>query len=299
MESWAAPNGGAETPSSPEPTPVNRAPFVNDIPHPLPTLVATDPHATVAGAPDAKIQRLWTRTGELKRVGAVRTPHFSESRTREEFRVLKRHMISRIAAGRHGSLDPRTILITSASPQEGKTTLTLGLAMSFMFERDCRVVLIDTDMRRPDLSHRMNLSDELGLLDYLEDHRLEVSDVIYPTSVRGVYAVPSGRPRITAPELIGGARMRTFLNTLHEGQEERIVIMDSGSILSCSETISLAGHAGQILFVAAKGQTRRNDVDEGLGILHREAGPIDASRVALVFNKTDRSQSPVRYSRRG
>jgi protein-tyrosine kinase len=271
---------------------------VNNIPHPLPTLVATDPHATVAGAPDAKIPRLWTRTGELKRVGAVRTPQFSESRTREEFRVLKRHMIARIAAGGHGGLDPRTILITSASPQEGKTTLTLGLAMSFMFERDCRVVLIDADMRRPDLSHRMKLSDELGLLDYLEDHRLEVSDVIYPTSVRGVYAVPAGRPRITAPELIGSARMRTFLNTLHQGEEERIVIMDSGSILSCSETISLANHAGQILFVAAKGQTRRSDVDEGLGILHREAGPIDAARVALVFNKTDHSQSPVRYSRR-
>lgn len=277
--------------------PAGRFPVNNNIPHLLPTLATTDPH--LIGEGDDAPQRLWTRTGELKRIGAVRTPRFDESRTREEFRVLKRHMMARIEAGADGHPnDPRTILITSATPKEGKTTVTLGLAMSFMFERDCRVVLIDADMRSPELSRRMKLTDEPGLLDYLEDDALEVSDIVYPTSVRGVYAVPSGRPRISAPELIASHRMRSFLQTLHGGEEERIVIMDSGSVLSCSETVSLASHAGQILFVAARGQTKRSDVDEGLGILHREAGPMDEARIAIVFNKTDRSQSPVRYSQR-
>jgi Mrp family chromosome partitioning ATPase len=237
--------------------------------------------------------------GELKRVGAVQTPHFDESRTREEFRVLKRHMVARMQSVPEGqALRPGTILITSASPGEGKTTVTLGLAMSFMFERDCRVVLIDADMRSPELSRRMRLADEPGLLDFLDDERLQIADIVYPTSVKGVYAVPAGRPRVSAPELIAGQRMRALLDTLHGGDESRIVIIDSGSVLSCSETISLASHAGQILFVVAKGQTKRIDIDEGLGILHREAGPLDESRVAIVFNKSDRSQSPVRYSKR-
>lgn len=236
---------------------------------------------------------------DLKRVGAVETPHFDESRTREEFRVLKRHMIARMknASDQH-SLRPGTILITSASPREGKTTVTLGLAMSFMFERDCQVVLIDADMRSPELSRRMKLADEPGLLDFLDDERLQIADIVYPTSVKGVYAVPAGRPRVTAPELIAGERMHALLDSLHGGDGPRIVIMDSGSVLSCSETISLATHAGQILFVVAKGETKRVDIDEGLGILHREAGPLDESRVAIVFNKSDRSQSPVRYSKR-
>lgn len=233
-----------------------------------------------------------------KRIGAVHTPHFDESRTREEFRAVKRHMMSRIDAGPgEKGLDPRTILITSAGPREGKTTVTLGLAMSFMFERDCRVVLIDADMRSPELSRRMKLADELGLLDYLEDESLEVSDIVYPTSVNGVFAVPAGRPRITAPELIASERMTTLLNVLHSESEKRIVIIDSGSVLASSETVSLATHAGQILFVTSKGETKRADVDDGLGILHRQAGPIDETRVALVFNKTDTSQSPVRYSK--
>ena len=55
--------------------------------------------------------------GAQKRVGSVGTPHFDESRTREEFRVIKRHLVSRIQAAPQSDVqDPRTILITSASP---------------------------------------------------------------------------------------------------------------------------------------------------------------------------------------
>lgn len=234
-----------------------------------------------------------------KRIGAVTTPRFDESRTREEFRVIKRHIMSRLGDGRE---DPqrhsRTILITSAGPAEGKTTICLGLAMSFLFERDYRVFLIDADMRHGELSHRMDLSDELGLLDYLETDDLEVADVVYPTSVDEVYAIPAGKPRIDAPELISGHRMQKLLGTLLRPNDKHIVLIDSGSVLSCSETISLAMHAGQVLFVIAKGHTSRRDADQGLGILHRQAGPLDEGRVGIVFNKTDLRQSPVRYSKK-
>ena len=246
----------------------------------------------------SSVEEIHGRSGVIKRVGSVATPHFDESRTREDFRVVKRHILSRIDnIPAENSKDPRTVLVTSAGPQEGKTTVVLGLAMSFIFERDYSVILIDADMRAPELSRRMGLSGELGLLDFLENDEIGMEDIVYPTSVKGVYAVPSGLPRITAPELITSERMTRLLKTLHDGSSKRVVIIDSGSVLACSETISLAGYAGQLLFVAAKGQTRRKDIDEGLGILHRQAGPIDESRVAMVFNKTDHSRSPVRYSK--
>jgi Mrp family chromosome partitioning ATPase len=235
--------------------------------------------------------------GEMERIVAVRALRHDETYTREEFRVLKRHLIARIRTDVRG-LDQRVILVTSASPGEGKTTITLGLALSFMLERDCRVVLIDADVRTSELTHRMKLSRELGLLDYLDDEGLTLADVVYRTSTPGIYAVPSGQPRATAPELLSSPRMGRFLHELRASDEQRIAIMDSSSVLSCSETVALAGHAGQILFVTAKGQTRRQEVDEGLGILHRGAGPLDETRIALVLNKADRGQSPVRYAAR-
>ncbi len=246
---------------------------------------------------EVRVRRLCTREGELERIGAMDAPSHDDARTREEFRVLKRHLIARIGAGGAG-LDARVILVTSASPGEGKTTVTLGLAMSFMFERDCRVVVIDADMRTSELTQRMKLSRNLGLLDYLDDEGLDLADVLYRTSTPGIYAVPTGQPRVTAPELLGSPRMGHFLHELRMRDEQRIVIMDSSSVLSCTETVALAGHAGQILFVTAKGQTRRQEVDEGIGILHREAGPLDETRIALVLNKADRGQSPVRYAAR-
>jgi Mrp family chromosome partitioning ATPase len=263
------------------------------------SIITPDQTAIIAPARElSDLESRQDRGGVVKRVGSVATPHFDESRTREDFRVVKRHILSRIDGDRsEKDKDPRTILVTSASPQEGKTTVVLGLAMSFIFERDYSVILIDADMRSPELSRRMGLAGELGLLDYLENDEIGIEDIVYPTSVKGVYAVPSGLPRITAPELIASERMTQLLRTFHDGSAKRIVIIDSGSVLACSETISLAGYAGQLLFVAAKGQTRRKDIDEGLGILHRQAGPIDESRVAMVFNKTDHSRSPVRYSR--
>ncbi len=231
-------------------------------------------------------------------VGKVATPHFDESRTREEFRALKRHLMTRFQKAEGEASEPRTILLTSASPQEGKTTVTLGLAMSFMFERDWKVVLIDADMRSPELSRRSNLSEEMGLLDYLDNDALEIKDVVYATNVDGVSIVPAGKPRINAPELITTERMTELLKAIHAENERTIVLMDSGSILACSETVSLAHHAAHILFVVSKGQTKKSDINEGLKLLHRQAGGVDESRVALVLNRTDHSQSPVRYAPR-
>ncbi len=264
----------------------------------MPTLVGTDPRSLQHQEPAAEVRQLEMPTGLLKHIGVVRTPHFDESRTREEFRAIKRYLVARIdSEDASDAQNARNILVTSAAPGDGKTTMCLGIAMSFMFERDYQVAVIDADMRRADLSKRMGLADELGLLDYLENEELEVSDIVYPTSVKGIYAVPAGRPRISAPELIASARMRELLDIFHHsGEKRRVVLIDSGAVLSCSETIELAKRAGQIVFVAAKGQTKRADIDEGLGILHRQAGPIDGSKVAMVFNKTDKSQSPVRYS---
>ena len=186
----------------------------------LPTLLGTEPDdADLLGS---EVQKLATRGGELKTIGAMRTPHFDESQTREEFRAVKRHLMSRMKAdtGDDSPTDPRTILVTSASPRDGKTTVSLGLAMSFMFERDCRVVLVDSDMRNPDLSRRMMLGEELGLLDYLDTDELEMGDIVYPTSIRGIYAVPAGRPRINAPELVASDRMRELLAAFLGGGQE-------------------------------------------------------------------------------
>jgi Mrp family chromosome partitioning ATPase len=91
--------------------------------------ILADPTSKTSGDTAYNSQPFAARAGEAKRVGTVRTPHFDESRTREEFRVHQaaRHALAESVRRRiDASPDARTILITSASPQEGKTTVTLG-----------------------------------------------------------------------------------------------------------------------------------------------------------------------------
>jgi Mrp family chromosome partitioning ATPase len=259
--------------------------------------VARSDRNEVVDAQEVRVPQRCTYEGELERIAAASGPSHDQVRPREEFRVLKRRLIRRIGAGDRG-LDPWVILVTSASPGEGKTTVTLGLAMSLLFERDCRVVLVDADLRTRELTRRMKLSRARGLLDYLDDDGLALTDVLHRTQTPGIYAVPAGQPRVTAPELLSGPRMGDFLRELRANDERRVAIVDTSSLLSCSETVALASHAGQILFVTAKGQTRRQEVEEALGILHRGAGPLDETRIALVLNKADRGQSLVRYATR-
>lgn len=248
----------------------------------------------IAHAEENRVQPVRTREAEGERI-SIGGPRHEETGPREEFRVLKRHLIGGIGAG-GGGLDRRVILVTSASPGEGKTTVTLGLALSFMLERDCRVVLVDADARARGLTQRMKLDRKLGLLDYLDDDGADLAEVLYRTSTPGIDVVPIGQPRVTAPELLGSPRMEHFLHELRGGDGQPVAIIDSSSVLSCTETVAIAAHAGQILFVTARAQTRRQEVDEAIAVLHRAAGPLDDTRISLVLNKADRRQSLVRYA---
>ena len=74
--------------------------------------------------------------------------------------------------------EKRTILITSASPREGKTTVTLGLAMSFIFERDYSVILIDADMRRPRVHSILGLDKSKPDLAKVLSHAATLEEAI-------------------------------------------------------------------------------------------------------------------------
>src|SRR5215469_18651273 len=99
--------------------PFSSRPFSADITPVDSSLIASDDAKIITPANALSgLESRQDRGGVVKRVGSVATPHFDESRTREDFRVVKRHILSRIDRERgEKDKDPRTILVTSASPQ--------------------------------------------------------------------------------------------------------------------------------------------------------------------------------------
>src|SRR3546814_508605 len=94
-------------------------------------------------------------------------PETKRNRTVEEFRLIKRMVLSQRWDIRE--LPGNTILVTSALPAEGKTTTAVNLAMSIAAEEDLRVLLIDADFIKPDALRQLGVSADKGLIDVLQD----------------------------------------------------------------------------------------------------------------------------------
>lgn len=207
----------------------------------------------------------------------VLTPHSKRTRLVEEFRLIKRRVLSRrwVQDGSFGN----TIMVTSALPEEGKTTTSVNLAMSIAAEEDLRVLLVDADFIKPDALRQLGVTSEKGLIDVIQDPRLDVSDVMLRTDIEKLSLIPSGKLHDRCTELLASARMSEIISELATRYEDRILIFDSPPVLATTESVALASHMGQIVFVVQAERTRRQLVHSALELI----GGRD--NVGLVLNR--------------
>lgn len=207
----------------------------------------------------------------------ILTPQSKRNRALEEFRLIKRRVLSRRWA--HDGAFGSTVMVTSALPEEGKTTISINLAMSIAAEEDLRVLLVDADFIKPDALRQLGVSSEKGLIDVIQDSRLDVSDVMVRTDIDKLSLIPSGKLHDRCTELLASARMSEIIAELATRYEDRILIFDSPPVLATSESVALASHMGQIVFVVQAERTRRQLVDSALELI----GGRD--NVGLVLNR--------------
>jgi succinoglycan biosynthesis transport protein ExoP len=139
---------------------------------------------------------------------------------------------------------PRTILVTSSLPLEGKSMTAVNLA-AVMAKAEPRILLVDADLRRPTLHARFGVSKEPGLTNFLVG---EIEDIpASPTSITNLFLVPCGHISPNPSELLGSQRMRDFLARASE-QFGRVII-DSPPMLSVTDPAILGAQAEGVLLV--------------------------------------------------
>jgi len=204
---------------------------------PLAALAGADGTAEEAAAPEQRRRR--SKTVKIETAGlaarGILTPEIKRNRTLEEFRLIKRMVLSsrwdvRDAPG-------NTIIVTSALPAEGKTTTAINLAMSIAAEEDLRVLLIDADFIKPDALRQLGVSAGKGLIDVLQDPRLDISDVMLRTNIDKLSLIPSGHLHDRCTELLASARMSELIKELANRYEDRILIFDSPPILATTSPL--------------------------------------------------------------
>lgn len=158
----------------------------------------------------------------------------------------------------------KTLLISSAMPAEGKSFVSLNLAISLSRHNSSRVLLIDGDLRQPSLYRSLGTGAAPGLSEYLsgtaelsevlqcnEKHRTGEDRIDGPLS--RLTFIPAGTPRNNSSDLLLNSRMTTLIATL--GVEFDWILIDSPPVLAISDALEIARNADAVMLVARQGHT--------------------------------------------
>ncbi len=201
----------------------------------------------------------------------------------EAFRVIRTSTMAALhSEGR------KSILITSASQREGKSSTATKLAM-VLAHAQYRVVLVDADMRRPTMHQLWNNSLEPGLSSVLSGSS-SLAEALRATPVRGVSLLTAGRHLREAPELLGSAVFDKLLKVLEEHFDW--VIIDSPPALTVTDASIIAQRAAGILLVVASAQTSARAARLTINELERVGGRM----LGVVMNRANVKYQPFDFA---
>jgi exopolysaccharide/PEP-CTERM locus tyrosine autokinase len=174
----------------------------------------------------------------------------------EQFKILRNNILFPVAGK-----TPQSILITSSMQGEGKSFVSANLAVSIAMNVNKHVLLIDCDLRKPDLHQIFGLGDGPGLSDYLVERR-RLASLLQRTSVEKLSLLPGGPIPDNPSELMSSERMAEMLEEVKFRYSDRLIVIDSPPPGLAAETSFLARQVDGIVLVVEYGKTPRENVED-------------------------------------
>jgi protein-tyrosine kinase len=184
----------------------------------------------------------------------------------------------------------RTLVVTSATPSEGKTTTTCNLAV-VTAQSGKKVLLIDADLRKPKIHHLFYVSNRIGLTNVLAGQK-RLDDAIIPMKeIKDLYVLPSGILPPNPAELLGSQAMKELLEGVLEYFD--MVLIDSPPVLAVTDAQVLSTITDGVLLVTAAGKVSRDQALKAKQSLEM----VGANIVGVVLNqkKIERDQGYYYY----
>jgi non-specific protein-tyrosine kinase len=185
-----------------------------------------------------------------------------DSFAEEQFRMVKTQIFH------WSSNPPHIILVTSSFPREGKTTVSLNLALAIAQEIQKKAILVDADLRRPSLYHESHRNSK-GLSNYLLG-QTDLSEILVNSDIENLSFIPAGPSPKRSAELIGTTRMKELLTSLRESGDDTYVIIDCPPILATSEPTLLSKMVEGVILVVMADRTPRESVRRAIQSIDRE-----------------------------
>jgi exopolysaccharide/PEP-CTERM locus tyrosine autokinase len=178
----------------------------------------------------------------------------------EQFRFL-RSKITRPTEG----VGPKTILITSSLKGEGKTFVSSNLAATIAQSLDEHVLLVDADLRNPQLHNVFGLScgREKGLTTHLSEGT-SLEELLCRTSIGKLTVLPAGKAIANPAELLASHKMKAFVAEVGSRYPDRVVIFDSPPTKLAPESLIMANEVDGIFLLVRRASTPRDIVRASL-----------------------------------
>jgi succinoglycan biosynthesis transport protein ExoP len=191
----------------------------------------------------------------------------------ESYRVLRTNI-------HFASVDTpmRTLVVTSSAPGEGKTTTAANLAFA-MAADGRRVILVDTDLRRPSLHTLLELPAVPGLTDVLLGKATLNEALLDHESMQGLSVLTCGSTPPNPSELLGSRTFRNLVGDLMEMSD--LVIFDSPPVLAASDAQILASQMDGTILVLEAGQTKKAEAKRTLSLLRQARANV----LGVAYNK--------------
>jgi succinoglycan biosynthesis transport protein ExoP len=214
-----------------------------------------------------------------RNVGVLGNP---KSQFSESFRSLRTSLL--LSSAGH---PPVTILLTSSTPAEGKTTVSTNLAC-VLAQRDVRVLLIDADLRRPTVHHRFGLNGRIGLTTVLTGSSTIEEAIQKVPEVPNLDILASGPVPPFPTEMLGSKTMNDLIEKLKDTYTH--IVIDSPPLLSVTDGVVLARESDAVVLIVRHGKSSKHVIRRARDLLLRAGAPL----TGIVLNAVDLN-SPEYY----
>ncbi len=215
-------------------------------------------------------------------------PGEGKSQLAQEMRRIKRPLLLNIQKSRakdDAETPANLIMITSALQGEGKTFIAINLAMSLAAELDRRVLLVDADVSKGDITGQLEIQTHRGLSDLLHETNYIDEDAVLTSNVERLSILPAGGNTDHIDELYASDLMETIARRLASADPDRIVVFDAPPILATTEAVVLARYMGQVVVVVEANKTPQDAVGQAVQQLE------GCANVSMLLNKTSHRES--------
>ena len=230
----------------------------------------------ISGLPSLGMIPLGSKTGEAhpRRLSVASsreaveliTQSRPQSQMAESYRALRTSLLLTSLGA-----PPKVILVTSALPQEGKTTTSINSAI-VLAQKGTRVLLIDADLRRPSIHKTLGMGPRTGLSNVLTGTATAQQAIVRSPLLPSLFVLPAGTPPPNPAELLASTNMRDVLAELREQYDH--IVVDTPPTLSVTDAVVMSTRADAVVLVIRSGQTTRQALRRARDILTQDNAPI-------------------------